>query len=44
MQRFGREDTGVKIPGSDKYIGTLNVFHELHCIVSQVIAWGEDTG
>ncbi|KAB8303040.1 hypothetical protein EYC80_004494 [Monilinia laxa] len=32
MQRFGREDTGVKVPGSDKYIGTLNVFHELHCI------------
>ncbi|PQE26198.1 Tat pathway signal sequence protein [Rutstroemia sp. NJR-2017a BBW] len=32
MRRYGREDSGVKVPGSDKYIGTLNVFHELHCI------------
>lgn len=39
MQRFGRKKTGVKVPGSNKYIGTLNVFHELHCIVSQITAF-----
>jgi hypothetical protein len=35
MKRLGREDIGVRIPGDDGYIGTLNVYHELHCLVSQ---------
>lgn len=33
MHRLGREDIGVRIPGEDGYIGTLNVYHELHCLV-----------
>jgi hypothetical protein len=33
MKRLGREDIGVRIPGDDGYIGTLNVYHELHCLV-----------
>ena len=33
MKRLGREDIGVRIPGEDGYIGTLNVYHELHCLV-----------
>lgn len=32
MRRLGREDIGVRIPGEDGYIGTLNVYHELHCL------------
>lgn len=33
MKRLGREDIGVRIPGGDDYIGTINVYHELHCLV-----------
>ena len=33
MKRLGREDIGVRIPGGDGYIGTINVYHELHCLV-----------
>jgi hypothetical protein len=33
MRHYGREDIGVALPDRDGYIGTLNVFHELHCIV-----------
>ncbi|KAM0797310.1 hypothetical protein BDR22DRAFT_461182 [Usnea florida] len=32
MKRLGREDIGVRVPGGDDYIGTLNVYHELHCL------------
>ncbi|KAK4508358.1 hypothetical protein PRZ48_002096 [Zasmidium cellare] len=32
MRRLGREDIGIKVPGEDAYLGTLNVFHELHCL------------
>lgn len=33
MRHYGREDIGVAIPEGNGYIGTLNVYHELHCIV-----------
>lgn len=33
MKRLDREDIGVRIPGGDGFIGTLNVYHELHCLV-----------
>lgn len=32
IKRLGREDIGVRIPGDDGYIGTINVYHELHCL------------
>ncbi|OAA74189.1 oligopeptide transporter [Cordyceps fumosorosea ARSEF 2679] len=32
FKHHGREKIGVGVPGSTDYIGTLNVFHELHCI------------
>ncbi|KAI0016893.1 hypothetical protein F4780DRAFT_635215 [Xylariomycetidae sp. FL0641] len=32
MKAFGREDSGVAIPDGTGFIGTLNVYHELHCI------------
>src|SRR6266536_4541580 len=33
MRAYGREDFGVADPEGRGYIGTLNVYHELHCIV-----------
>ena len=33
MKEYGREDFGVADPEGRGYIGTLNVYHELHCIV-----------
>ena len=33
IKRLGREDNSVRVPGDDTYIGTLNVYHELHCLV-----------
>ncbi|ATY60788.1 tat pathway signal sequence [Cordyceps militaris] len=32
FKHHGREKIGVAVPGTSDYIGTLNVFHELHCI------------
>ncbi|POR31939.1 Uncharacterized protein TPAR_07846 [Tolypocladium paradoxum] len=32
MAGYGREQFGVAIPSGKGYIGTLNVYHELHCI------------
>ena len=32
MKHYGREDIAVAIPEGGGYIGTLNVFHELHCL------------
>ncbi|KAI1379248.1 hypothetical protein F4677DRAFT_442974 [Hypoxylon crocopeplum] len=32
VKHFGREDTAVALPDGSGYIGTLNVFHEIHCI------------
>lgn len=35
MKYYGREEIGVAIPEGGGYIGTLNVYHELHCIVGE---------
>ncbi|MCJ1379343.1 hypothetical protein MMC17_002444 [Xylographa soralifera] len=32
MEHYGRSDIGVALPEGNGYIGTLNVYHELHCI------------
>jgi hypothetical protein len=34
MKHWGRggQDSGVPTPEGDGYIGTLNVYHELHCL------------
>jgi len=31
---FGREKIAVELSDGSGYAGTLNVFHELHCVVS----------
>jgi len=32
MRHYGREDIGVAVPDGEGYLGTLNVYHELHCL------------
>ncbi|TIC91776.1 Oxidase ustYa [Colletotrichum higginsianum] len=32
IQHYGRQDTAVEVPEGGRYIGTLNVYHELHCL------------
>ncbi|KAI0378054.1 hypothetical protein F5Y04DRAFT_166361 [Hypomontagnella monticulosa] len=32
VRHFGREETAVALPDGSGYIGTLNVFHEIHCV------------
>ncbi|KFY43935.1 hypothetical protein V494_01756 [Pseudogymnoascus sp. VKM F-4513 (FW-928)] len=32
MRHYGREELGVAVPEGGGYLGTLNVYHELHCI------------
>lgn len=32
IDHYGRLDTTVEVPEGGRYIGTLNVFHELHCL------------
>ncbi|EEH37758.2 hypothetical protein PAAG_00679 [Paracoccidioides lutzii Pb01] len=32
IKHYDREDITVRIPDGDGYIGTLNVYHELHCL------------
>jgi hypothetical protein len=34
MERLGRDEFGVAMPDGSGFLGTLNVYHELHCIVS----------
>ena len=33
MTRWGLVDEGVLLTDNSGYMGTLNVFHELHCLV-----------
>lgn len=33
VQHFSREENAVALPDGSGYIGTLNVYHEIHCIV-----------
>lgn len=40
IKRLGREDVSVRIPGDDGYIGTINVYHELHCLVGVLSGLG----
>ncbi|KAJ8130252.1 hypothetical protein O1611_g3378 [Lasiodiplodia mahajangana] len=52
VQHFGREKAAVALPDGSGYIGTLNVYHEIHCIrwlhkyLYQEVYWPEidDTG
>ncbi|KAG5912571.1 hypothetical protein E4U53_005272, partial [Claviceps sorghi] len=32
MEHYGRRDIGVAVPEGGGYLGTLNVYHELHCL------------
>ncbi|KAI9748583.1 MAG: hypothetical protein M4579_007183 [Chaenotheca gracillima] len=32
LDQLGRKDAGVALPDGSGYLGTLNVYHELHCV------------
>ncbi|KAI1078855.1 hypothetical protein F5B20DRAFT_546455 [Whalleya microplaca] len=32
IKHYGKEDTAVEVPEGGRYVGTLNVYHELHCL------------
>lgn len=34
MDHYRRKDIGVAIPDGSGYVGTLNMWHEIHCIAS----------
>ena len=34
LKAWGREADAVALPDNSGYIGTLNVYHEIHCVVS----------
>lgn len=34
MQKLNRTEEGVRLPDGSGYLATLNVHHELHCVVS----------
>jgi hypothetical protein len=34
VKAFNREETAIVLPDGSGYLGTLNVYHEIHCIVS----------
>jgi hypothetical protein len=34
MRQLGRADQGVRFTDGSGYLGTLSVYHSLHCIVS----------
>ena len=36
MTRWGRIDEGVRLTDGSGYLGTLNVFHEIHCLVRPI--------
>ena len=41
MTRWGRIDEGVRLSDGSGYLGTLNVFHEMHCLVRSINADGD---
>lgn len=34
LKAFNRTEDAVQLPDGSGYAGTLNVYHEIHCVVS----------
>jgi hypothetical protein len=34
LKAFNRDEDAVQLPDGSGYIGTLNIYHEMHCVVS----------
>jgi len=43
VKHFDREENGVQLPDGSGYIGTLNVYHEIHCIVTTIRPTSRDS-
>lgn len=33
LKQFGRDEDAVQLPDGSGYVGTLNIYHEIHCVV-----------
>jgi hypothetical protein len=33
LKAFNRDEDAVQLPDGSGYVGTLNVYHEIHCVV-----------
>lgn len=42
IKAVGRLEGAVSLPDGSGYIGTLNVYHELHCVVSVAVLASAD--
>lgn len=38
LKKFGRDEDAVALPDGSGYAGTLNIYHEIHCVVGQAQA------
>jgi hypothetical protein len=34
LKEFNRDEDAVQLPDGSGYLGTLNIYHEIHCVVS----------
>jgi hypothetical protein len=39
IKAFNHEDTAIALPDGSGYLGTLNVYHEIHCVVSSILGF-----
>ena len=39
VKAFNIEEDAVRLPDGSGFIGTLNVYHEIHCVVSLQAAY-----
>ena len=37
LKAFNREEDAVQLPDGSGYAGTLNIYHEIHCVVSIIL-------
>jgi hypothetical protein len=37
LKAFNRDEDAVQLPDGSGYIGSLNIYHEIHCVVSSQV-------
>lgn len=40
LKAFDRDEDAVQLPDGSGYAGTLNIYHEIHCVVSLPLSFG----
>lgn len=44
LKAFGRQENAVALADGSGYVGTLSVYHEMHCVVSSLSGYSSATG